>query len=86
MNIEGITIETHPIFVEHDIFEAGIFNQDNNLDGINSTSTSSPKIPVLITQSKKFIAWSYDIIESPTNMNVEHRALEITEYMSHNIL
>ena len=78
MNIEGITIETHPIFVEHDIFEAGIFNQDNNLDGINSTSTSSPKIPVLITQPMNFIARSDAIIEAPPNMNVVYRTFEIT--------
>ena len=30
INIEGIEIETRPIFTEHNIFEADIFNSDNN--------------------------------------------------------
>ena len=50
MNIEGIVIETCPIFTENDIFEADIFNPDNNLDDISSTSTHSPKIPILVNQ------------------------------------
>ena len=45
---EGIDIETRPILTEHNIFEADIFNPDNNLDDLRSTSTHSPKIPFLI--------------------------------------
>ena len=55
MNIEGIDIETRPIFTEHNIFEADILNSDNDSDDISSTSTHSPKITVLITQPMKFI-------------------------------
>ena len=58
MNIQGIEIETRPIFTERDIFEAETFNPDNNLDDISSTSTHSLKIPVITTQPMKFIAWS----------------------------
>ena len=61
MNMEGIEIETRPIFTENMIFEADIFNPDNNLGGISITSTHSPKIPFLITQNMKFIARS-DVI------------------------
>ena len=32
MNIEGIEMKTCTILTEHNIFEADIFNQDNNLD------------------------------------------------------
>ena len=78
INIEGIAIETCATFTEHNIFEAEIFNADNNLDDISSTSTHSPKIPVLITQPMKFIARSYVIIKARTNMNVAHPAFEIT--------
>ena len=86
MNIEGIDIETRPIFTEHNIFEADIFNPDNNLDDIRNPSNHSPKIIVLITQPMKFIIRSYVIIEASTNMNVAHRAFEIIESTSHNIL
>ena len=37
MNIEGINIETQPILTEDNIFEADIFNPDNNLDDISRT-------------------------------------------------
>ena len=86
MNIKGILIETRPISTEHTIFEADIFNADNNVDDISSTSTVSPKIPVLVNQPMKFIARSYVIIEAPNNMNVAHCASKITESMSPNIL
>ena len=86
MNIEGIAIETRPIFTEHNIFEAETFNPDNIWDDISSASTRSPKIPVLITQPMKFITQLDIIIEAPNKTNVTHRAFEITESMSHNIL
>ena len=72
--------------MEHNIFEADIFNPDNNMDDISITSTRSPKIPVLINQPMKFITRSDVIIEAPTNLSVTYHALEITESMSHNIL
>ena len=72
--------------MEHNIFEVDIFNPDNKLDGISSTSTHYPKIPVLVTKPMKFIAWSDVITEVHTNMNVSHRAFKITEYISHKIL
>ena len=79
MTIElHLEIETRPISTEHNIFEADIFNPDNNLDDISSTSTYSPKIPVLVTQPMQFIARSDVIIEAPTHMNGAHHAFEIT--------
>ena len=86
MNIEGITIETRPIFIEHNIFEADIFNPDNILNDIRSTSTHYTKIPALITHLMNFIARLDNIIGAPGTMNVAHRASEIIESMSHNIL
>ena len=78
MNIKGIDIETYPIFMENNIFEADIFNPDDNLDDIGSTSTHSLKITALITQPMKLIARSDVIIEALTNVNVAHRAFGIT--------
>ena len=54
MKFEGIEIETRPIFNEHYIFEADIFNPDNNLDDIISTSAHFPQKTVLVTQPMKF--------------------------------
>ena len=85
MRIECIEIETRPISTENNIFEVDIFNPDNNLDDISSTSTHSPKITVLITQPMNFIARSDVIIEAPNNMNVAHCAFKITESTSHTI-
>ena len=62
MNIEGVEIETCPIFTEHNIFENVIFNPDNNSEDFSSTSTRSTKIPVLVTQPIEFIARPYVII------------------------
>ena len=86
MNIEGIEIETRPIFTKHNIFEAEIFNRDNISEDFISTSNHSTKITVLITQPMKSIARSDVIIEAPTNSNVAHRAFEITESRSNKIL
>ena len=68
------------------MFEADIFNPDNTFGNISTTSTHYPKITVLVTQPTKFIARSDVIIKAPTNINVAHRAFEITESMSRNIL
>ena len=78
MNIEGIKIETRPIFTEHNIFEANIFNPYNVLDNISSTSTCSPKIPFLIPQPMKLIARSDIIIKAPTTINAAHCVFKIT--------
>ena len=86
MNIECIAIKTLPIFTEHIIFEAKIYNPENILDDISSTLTCSTKILVLVTQPMKFIARLDIIIEAPTKTNVTHRAFEITQYTSHKIL
>ena len=53
MNIEGIEIETCPIFTEHNIFESDIFNPYNNLDDI-----SSPKLILPKYQSSLLNQWS----------------------------
>ena len=37
MNIEGIDIETRPVFTENNIFETDILNPDNNLEYFSST-------------------------------------------------
>ena len=78
MNIEGIAIETRPIFTEHNIFKADIFNPDNILNSIISTPNRSPKIPVLINQPIKFIERSDIFIETPTTMNVAYCAFKTT--------
>ena len=67
MNIVGIEIETCPIFIEYNIFEADIFNPENHLDDIRSASTRSPKISVLITQPMKFIWQSIQITNHSNN-------------------
>ena len=56
INMEGIAVVTRPIFTDHNIFEANIFNPDNILNDISSTSNHSPKIPFLITRPIKFFA------------------------------
>ena len=72
MNIEGIEIETCPIFIEYNIFEADIFNPENHLDDIRSASTRSPKISVLITQPMKFI---WQSIQITNHSNTYHKSL-----------
>ena len=86
MNIEGIEIGNRPIFTERNIFKADIFNPDNNLDDISSTSNHSSKIPFLVTQPINFIVRTDVIIKAPNNMNVAHCAFEMIESIIHNIL
>ena len=74
MNIEVIATETRSIFTEHNIFEADIFNPDNIMDDISSTSTRYPKIIALSTLPMKFIAQSDIITEAHTKINVTYRS------------